>query len=322
MGFGTKYTYNPVPQKLHIELISREKYGKTSFLVEWAKPGMGIIVDSDGRFGDAVSTTARADFYPLCDKQSDMLDVDKIVEALEKNIPSVEKEVSIIAVDTLTKILEPIITKIQAKGKTNLYSYKEKADAMKKLRHAVTKWGTETAWVYHKRQVYKENPNAKGFDDKYILVDEDFLNEVEQTRLGADITLSLEIVVDERTGKRGVKVLYARRGRMGITVWDDIGNWKGFRNTLEQAVWGGLTEEDQSSMGVLDENPLLWESPKQAMTWAWRVSQEVEPVFNDAKHVENSYDALKEVLVEQYGADLTADIFYTAWKQKVISKLS
>lgn len=317
--FGTtQMVYTPIPKKIQLEIVGREKSGKSSLIAKWVRPGAVAVIDSDGRFNDVIPQYTKAEFYPISENKLDMINVDKIVSLMAKAHKSAQGKASAIIVDTLTKILDPIVQDIQDRGSTTVYSYKPKADAMKKLRRAFNEWDAETIWVYHKKVYYKEVKGDRG--KEYELAEKNSIGTTEYSRLGADITLSLEIVED-KDGKRGAKVIFARKGRSGFTYWDESGSWENVRENLEQAIWGGLTKEEQDSIYDLRSETLT--SREHAIRWGWTFSEENGKFFKDTKHVENSYENLRNILGEEYkasGEKLTAEIMFEAWKQKVFAK--
>ena len=309
--FGKKLTYNPVPSVIHWEIIGREKSGKSSLVAQLAKPGIVAIIDSDGRFGDVVPQNSTAEFYPISDKKEDMINVDTVVSILALARTQVGNKVSLIVIDTITNILEPIIQRIQGKAKTTVYDYKDKSDAMKELRHALSLWDCETAWLYH----IVEYIEKEGYD--YVTKEKNFLTDIEYGRLGRAITISLQIVVNGN-GKRGVKVLEARRGRSGIVIWDDSDCWQDFREKIIQAVWGGLTVEDQKELETA--LPETFDSPAAAVRWAWQYSENHNVGFKDTAHVQNSLKKLNESLKEQLAEDYNVNLLWPLWVEKVVGK--
>lgn len=319
--FGSKLVYNPVPERINLEITGREQSGKSTFVGQWVKPGIAAVIDTDGRFKNSVPANSQTEFFPISDKKEEMLDKDRIVAIMEKARPQIEDETSAIIVDTVTKLWEPLIAKIQKSGKTSVYAYKEKAELMKDLRAAFNLWKAEVIWVYHRKLYYKDaGYDAKG-NKVYELAERDTISDVEYSRLGADVDLSLEVVIDEGTGKRGVRVLRARKGgRTDFVYWDESGNWENVRQNLEQAVWGGLTEEQQTKSSLRDEN---FTTPQDAKRWAWEMSQNHGNFFRDAVHASNTYDQLKKDLDAEYkerGEKLTARIMFESWKQEVFRR--
>lgn len=310
--FGTKMTYSPIPKVILWEIIGREKVGKTELVARLLKPGIGLVIDSDGKFSNSVPKESSVEFYPISDSLDDMRNPDVIERILETGIPKLgASNISGIVVDTLTNILEPIISKIQASNNSSIYAYKPKSDAMKKLRHVVSKWGIETFWVYHKIEFFEK----EGKD--YVTKEKSYLSPIEFGRLGRDITISLEVVKDAND-KRGVFVKMARRGRSGFVIWDDSGQWENIRERILESVWGGLTKEDQDA--IEKQLPETFDSYSDALRWAWNYSEENGKFFNDAAHAKNSMKALKEELLEQLEDDFDDSILYEMWIKKVLSK--
>jgi len=143
------------------------------------------------------------------------------------------------------------------------------------------------------------------------------VTDLEIGRIYRNINIKCEIVADPK-GKRGLRVLEARGGRVGMTIWDDSGNWENIRQRLEEEVWGGLTKQEQYKLA--DERSIKLTSPQHAMSWAWEFSQNNGDFFADAMHVKNAYEKLKEILKEQMGDELTAPIMFEGWKQEVFRR--
>lgn len=306
MAFGKKYTYNPVPKTLQMLLVAPPNAGKTTFASHLVKDGkIGVVVDSDQRFNEVV-TSDTEHFVPLSDASHEMLDPKKIYDITHKSMPN--PQVGLFLVDSLTAIIEPIILNVQRdveEGKSKgARGYKEKADAMKYLQAAFMPWGVDVIWVYH----YRERGDASGNMSVVTSV-----STLELSRIYRNINIKCEIVVD-KSGKRGVKVLEARGGRTGITIWDDSGTWQNIRQRLEQEVWGGLTEQEQKE---LVDNVVLT-SPEQAVAWAVEYAPDL---FKDNQHAINSYEKLKAELLEANNGKLTAKVMYSAWQNKVKEKL-
>ena len=158
-------------------------------------------------------------------------------------------------------------------------------------------------WIYH----YRDRGTATGSIETTTSI-----TELELARLYRNINIKCEIVVD-KNGKRGLKILEARRGRSGMTIWDDSGSWENIRERLEQEVWGGLTKEEQDTI----EQNVKFASKDQIIGWAMQQGD----VYKDEQHAKNSYDKLKDELAKEMGSELTAEIMFEAFRQKVLAKL-
>jgi hypothetical protein len=90
----------------------------------------------------------------------------------------------------------------------------------------------------------------------------------------------------DANARRGIHVDWARRGRNGITLWDEAGYWQGMPDKIEQAVYGGLTPEQMSSLER--QRPASFSGPHEAIAWGFE-----QGCFNDAVHAQNTYDELK-----------------------------
>jgi hypothetical protein len=96
----------------------------------------------------------------------------------------------------------------------------------------------------------------------------------------------MQLRVVEEGEKRGIHVDWARRGRSDLTLWDESGYWKGMPERIEQAVYEGLTKDQQ------DEIERAWPTSfgSASAAIAWGVDQ---GVFKALQHGRNAYDELK-----------------------------
>ena len=90
-----------------------------------------------------------------------------------------------------------------------------------------------------------------------------------------------------------VRVVWARRGRSGVEITDTSGTWDNMPERIEEAVYGGLTEEDQDAIetGVPDVFP----SPAEAIRWGMDQTCDGQPIFRDEAHAQNAYQLVREV---------------------------
>ena len=150
--------------------------------------------------------------------------------------------VKTIIVDSLTAIITPIVVKVmldKEKGRTRnlMAGMKEKAMAMRQLQDAVSRWGTDVLWIYHLQDAR---------DGKAKEVTRNSVSETELSRLMRSINMQLKIV--QNGNKRGVQILWARRGRSGITVWDESGSWQNMPERIEKTVYDGLTQQEKEEI--------------------------------------------------------------------------
>ncbi len=306
MSFGKKYEYSPVPERIYMALAAEAGAGKSSFAAKMLPQGkVGCVVDADQRFGDVIEP--EMEFFPLSDRPADMLDPKRIFDICDKEFKAGESDIGLFIVDSVTQIMEPIILGIQRnieEGRSKgARGYKAKADAMKFLRNAFAPWDADVIWVYH----YHDRGTAVGKIERATT-----LSDIELARLQRNININCEIVIDDN-GRRGVKVVGARRGRSGIIVWDDSGSWENIRQKLETAVWGGLTKQDQDTI----EKEHKFTSVHDCIAWSMG-----QGVYRDEVHAKNSYDKLKQELMEEMGDALNAGIMFEAFRQKVLSKVA
>lgn len=250
--------------------------GKSTFSARMRAPLLAI--DSDHRF-DEVLKLARGDVYRLSDTPSDNIDPQRIADRLRANMPG--SDVATIVVDSLTAIMAPIVTEtileIDAGAhKNRAAAWKDKALAMRLLQDAVTGWGCDVLWLWHLQT---------GRDEGAREVTTATVSRTEIARLTRSLNLQLRIT-EGQDGRRGVVVEWARRGRSGLTLWDDSGSWEGMPEAIERAVYGGLSQADQD--GIEKAIPTSFAGPEQAMAWSVDFG-----AFDVLQHARNTYDLIK-----------------------------
>lgn len=306
--WGKTYSENQLPIR-QWSLVAYPTFGKSTFANAFIGSGVGAIIDADQRFSEVVRNNTKA--FPISDKHYEMLDPDAICKILDKQMPG--SPVTSLVVDSLTAIIEPLVVQAlidNEKGlnKNRAVAFKEKALAMRQLQNGITKWGVDTLWIYHYRD--GNDQNAKSTVSTTITT-------LELARLRRNLNVMLELV--QENGKYGVKVNYARRGRSGMTLWDTPNNYfVGMPERIEEAVYSGLTKEDQDQLAK--KVPETFTNPESAIAWGFEFSQENGHFFKDAQHVKNSYEKLKGELRDQLGDELTADVMYASWIAKVLEK--
>lgn len=313
MPFGTKYEYNPIPTRIAMLLSAYQNTGKTTFASRMLPPGKaGLVVDADQRFNEVVSP--ELEFYPLSDTPHHMIEPEKIYEIMSREMPK-PNNIGLAVIDSLTNIITKIILQIQSdveKGQSSgARGYKKKADAMKWLNAAFLPWNIDVIWIFHTRDYGDASGKAKVGKS---------VTKLELERLWQNINIECEIIVDEKTQKRGLKVIYARGGRSGFTIWDDSGSWEGIRERLLQEVWGGLTKEEQTVL--LEKKDGSFSSSVEAVAWAVE-----QGAFNDVEEngrvskAQNSMKKLYKELKDELGDEFSQEVLYAAWVDKVQEKL-
>ena len=76
--------------------------------------------------------------------------------------------------------------------------------------------------------------------------------------------------------------------RSDITLWDDTGLWKGMPERVEEAVYGGLSKDDQDKIEAA--TPTKFGGPEQAIAWGMD-----QGCFEALQHARNAYDELKRL---------------------------
>ena len=249
--------------------------GKSSFAARMRAPMLAI--DADHRFSEVLQI-AGGDVYQLSDTPADNVNPEQIAAALRANMPGAD--VRTVIVDSLTAIMAPLVTGAildndAGRQKNKMASFKAKALAMRLLQDSIGAWGTDVLWIYHLQA---------GRDANAQKVTTPTVSRTELARLTRSINLSLRIVED--AGRRGVLVEWARRGRSGMTLFDDSGSWQNMPECIEAAVYDGLTREDQDK--IESATPTGFAGPELAIAWGVDCG-----AFQELLHSRNAYDKLK-----------------------------
>lgn len=270
-----KIPKNKYPPRLWA-LVGYPGSGKSTFATQMRTPILPI--DADHRFVE-VAGRAAGDVYQLSQNPDDNNSTDSIAAILEANMPG--SGIQTIVVDSLTAIITPLVMRAfrdnEAGRNTNrAAAYADKATAMRQLQFSVNKWGRDVLWIYHLQD---------GRDNKAREITTATLSKTERNRLHSSLNMELHLVQDG--DRRGVKVVWARRGRDGMTLWDDTGTWAGMPERIEAAVYDGLTEQDQERI-EREPPPEHFANPEAAIQWAL-----AQGVFDEFHHAQNAYDKLK-----------------------------
>jgi hypothetical protein len=219
--------------------------GKSTFAAQMKAPL--LVIDADHRFREILPQAAGR-VYELSKSPVDHIDTNRIAGILADKMPGTT--VGTIVVDSLSAILEPLIVqammdKETGKVKNQMAAFRLKALAMRQLQDAVTRWGSDVLWIYHLRDIR----DATGKEQVRTSVPD-----TELDRLKRCLNLKLRIV--EQEGKHAMKVVWARRGRAGMTLLDDSGNWAGMPAKIEAAVYGGPDAGENQALCYADGSPV------------------------------------------------------------------
>ena len=272
--------------------------GKSTFAAAMRAPL--VVIDADQRFREVLSLAGEV--YQLSDNPADNADPERIAALLAENMPGAA--VGTIVVDSLTTIIAPLVTRAvmdnDAGRNTNRMSaFKDKALAMRALQDAVSRWGTDTLWIYHLQQ---------GRDAQAQAQTTATVSQTERARLLRSINLQLEVV--QEGDKRGVKVTWARRGRSGAVLWDASGRWAGMPEAIEASVYDGLTKAQQDALELAA--PEAFPNAETAITWGLD-----RGAFDALQHARNAYEKLK-----REGKPQTAAAMRDLWVTEVERRLS
>jgi hypothetical protein len=239
-----------------------------------------VVVDADHRFQEVLSL-AQGEVYELSDTKSDNVDPNAISRLLNSNMPG--SDAKTIIVDSLTAIITPIVVQAMidhdhGKERNLSAAFRNKALAMRQLQDAITRWGCDVLWIYHLHDARDARANE---------VTRATVSQTELARLTRSINVQLEIVHDKNDhDHRGIKVAWARRGRSGMVIWDDSGTWENMPERIEEAVYAGLSAEEQEK--IEKSIPDYFPNPETAISWAIE-----HGAYENLPHARNAYDKLK-----------------------------
>ena len=260
-------------------LVGYPGSGKSTFATQMHAPL--LPVDADHRFAE-VAYLAAGEVFSLSDQAADHVNAERIAALLRAGMAG--SGVKTIVVDSLTSILTPLVVEAildndAGRNKNRIAAFKDKALAMRLLQDVITSWGTDTLWIYHLRG---------GMDGQANQVESTTISAVELARLRRSLNMELRIVEKGGPGghPRGICVGWARRGRSGLTLWDDTGCWRGMPERIEQAVYGGLTPAQMAALE--SEAPSGFSGPEAAIAWGFE-----QGCFRDAVHAAHAYDKVK-----------------------------
>ena len=111
------------------------------------------------------------------------------------------------------------------------------------------------------------------------------VSQTELARLTRSINLKLKI--EEDGSRRGIRVEWARRGRSGMVLWDEVGHWRGMPERIEEAVYGGLTTEEQ--VQIEQQTPRVFRSSEIAIAWGMD-----QGVFETIEAARRTYEQVKQ----------------------------
>ena len=256
--------------------------GKTT-LARSAKQPM-VVIDADNRFTDQMRENDSVFF--LSENPRDNLDIDTICALLAQNMPG--SGVKTIVVDTATPIFETLMEEVEAEvdqirqwntknpssKKSEIGPHRTKATKMKRLRRALFGYDTDVLIIYHQHTHYTHTGKKEVART---------ISDIELARLNMSINMTLKVVTDEKTGRRGVLIERNRFGHEGITVWDDspTKDWAGFWDKLQAEAYKGLTWDDMQKKA--SATPEKFASLDHALSWGFE-----QGIFTDVAHARNA----------------------------------
>lgn len=302
MGFQ-KMNKSQLPPRMWA-LVGYPGAGKSTFSTQMRGPL--VVVDADQRYAE-VAHLVHEDIYPVSSVAYEHTDPHTIAKRLNENMPdalATPARVGTIVIDSLTAIIAPRVVNAmvsKAEGETENLSaaFRDKALAMRELQDAVTKWGVDTLYLYH----LHDARDAKGKEHTRATV-----SALELVRLTRSINMQLEIA--QENGRRGVKIVWARRGRQNVMLWDESGIWRGMPERIERAAYEGLTQQDMDR--IENSTPEFFPSPEVAIAWAIE-----QGAFESDVHARNAYEKVKREAEPKSAREMAA-----AWVLDVQRRLA
>lgn len=284
-------------------LVGYPSSGKSTFSTQMHAPL--LTIDADHRFSE-VSDLVSGDVFSLSDNPADNVDPEQINKLLNQNMKDMkgDNRVGTIVVDSLTAILSPLVMEAMLQheaGDTLIGAYKKKAMYMRLLQDAISRWGTDVLWIYHLQD---------SVNDAAVQITRYSISQTEQDRLYRCLNMELRVLKNDDNTKRGIHIVWSRKGRNDITLWDDSGCWENMPERIEQAVYDGLSEDDRNEMARL---PQSFPNQNAAIDWGMQTG-----VFRDLKHAQNSLAKLKRSH-PQLGEETVP--LYDLWKIDVMERL-
>jgi len=254
--------------------------GKSHFASQMKGPA--LVVDADARFTEQLRN-AVGEIYQLSDNHMDNADPNRIVELLKANLPG--SGVRTIVIDSLTAIMRPIINQglVDAETAKNKMSvWRDKALAMSRMQDAVSSSGCDSLWIWHTHT--SMNGQAKEVQRASIPA-----TEIERLRRSLNAILRIDVADN---GQRSITIEWARNGKSGIRLVDELGGWRGVPERIEAAMYADGVKESE---GV----PASFANPTMAIAWGHE-----QGCFRDMRHSQHAYEKCKRNAQPQTAAEM------------------
>lgn len=267
----------PDRPQLLVALYAPAQAGKT--LLASKLPGSKLVFDADGRFMEQAS--ADDEIYFAYETPAEMMHIPNITKAVADLVP--DSDVQNIIIDTITMPFQQLLDDAEAMGSVN--GNRHKASVMKALRRELFAHKRNVIVIYHTHTAGDGKGNTTS-DKKTISANE-------LARFDMSVNLTLKVVIEQGSGRRGVTIEKNRFGHSGITVWDDTGSWEGFWEKLQIEAYKGLTWADMNRIAASIPTSFVDEPA----AWAWATEQ---GCFKDVAHARNAFaKMLRENEIDQ-----------------------
>jgi hypothetical protein len=166
---------------------------------------------------------------------------------------------------------------------------------MSLLQDAIASSGADCLWIWHTH--VSRNAQAKEVIGASI-------PQTELIRLRRSLNVILKLEVDDQD-RRSVLVEWARNGKGGIRLIDEVGGWRGMPEKLEAAIYA-------EGVKTGTEKPASFGGPEEAIAWGFE-----QGCFRAPQHARNAYDELKRERQPK-----TAPEFWPLWVTEVERRVS
>ena len=214
-------------------ILGPPNVGKSTFTTQMRTPILPI--DADHRYKE-VAKKVKGKVFDFSDEGTDHSDPERIAEILDQNMP--RSGIQTIVIDSLTAIMSPYVNHALLDNKNGVHknnsaAFQEKASMMRCIQDSVTRHGVDNVWIWHIQET--------SFNGETKL--KETIPATEYKRLMRSLNMKIELFQDEKSKKRGARILWSR-GNMGGVVWDEKGNWEGVPERLEEMVYGNIDRND------------------------------------------------------------------------------
>lgn len=200
--------------------------GKSTFATRMRGPL--VVADIDGRFSEVHTLAGEGNVGVIHLDAKDSGDANVWAEQIERDIAG--QKFGTMVADSITPVIEPLLYDVaeesdpKARNKLLLH----KAATANRFFNALVRHGNDVLLVWHLKGTMVNGQGGVRTT----------LSNTETERLRMHLNAILEIEIDEKTGKRGIFIAWARNGRDKHTIWDESGSWVNMPEQIEAHIYG------------------------------------------------------------------------------------